>query len=984
MEIKLTINDKRTTVEASSNDDLATVLRQNGYTGVKCGCDGGVCGASKVFIDGEVEMACGVDAVDVDGSEILTIEGLGTQDDLHPIQQAFVDNFAVQSGFSTPGMIIQAKALLEENPDPTKEEVREALDDNVDRSTGYQKPVEAVLDAAACMRGETAKSDGGEDDFNYKHDDEGETKADGGAASEHAPEELEELDKYPLEYEEADNNNLSPEERASVSQSPEKDDDRKMVTGQARYTADFASEHPDLAHAAVVRSEIPHGRVTNIDTSEAEAMDGVAAVLTPDSEEVPDNRYTSAGQSYPEPSPWDMQVLNEHVRYIGDPIAAVAADDEHTAKAAAEAIEVEYEEYDYVTDPDEALSEDAPRLFEDDEVENKIVGHDYSKNRMANIEGSIGDVEEAFERDDVHVHETEWSTIRQSHANVEKHTSLAYTDEDDRHVLVTSTQVPNHTRRQLAHLFEIPIRDIRVRKPRVGGGFGGKQAMVTEPVTLALAHAAGRPVMYEASREEEFYAMRSRHPMQVRAKTAVTDDGKIEAMDLYALSNTGAYGSHGMTVAGNVGGKPMPLYSKMPNARFEAEIVNTNTPQTGAMRGYGAPQGTLAIEGHLDEVARDLALDPIEFRQKNYMEVGDLDEIAGMMGGEGAKRRIRSCGLDECIERGKEAIGWDDVEQPEEDHLSRGIGMSLSAQGTGVAGDELGAAQLMMNEDGSFHLQVGGVDIGTGADTAFIQIAAEVLGCPEEDIVVRSADTDITPFDYGAYASSTTYISGAAVKKAAEDAKESILKWGSKLLEEPVENLDTEDGKVVSEESGESVTLEDVGYEAAYGHDEREHILGKGTHCTEESPPPFAAQFVDVTVNEETGEFDVNDLVVAVDAGVIINPGMASGQVEGANHMSYEMAVSPGVTLDDEGRATINDFDDYHIPSATETPDIEAILVETHEPTGPFGAKSVAEVPTNTVPPALSNAVRDAVGVRIREMPITAEKIKADLDAQSD
>ncbi|EMA11077.1 xanthine dehydrogenase family protein molybdopterin-binding subunit [Haloarcula marismortui] len=804
-------------------------------------------------------------------------------------------------------------------------------------------------------------------------------KADGGTASQSETVEDERFEEHPLEWDEPENNHKAPGERDSVSHRTEKYDDRKLVTGQAKYTADYEERYPDLAYAAVVRSEIPHGRVTGIDTSAAEAMDGVEAVLTPESDTVPDAKYTSAGQSYPEPSPWDMRVLNEHVRYIGDPIAAVAAEDRATATAAVDAIEVSYEEYDYVTDPEDAFDEDAPQLFEDGEVENEIVGHDYDRNRMAHIGGELGDVDAALDGD-THVHETEWETIRQSHANVEKHTSLAYTNEDDRHVLITSTQVPNHTRRQLAHLFDIPIRDIRVTKPRVGGGFGGKQAMVVEPIPLALSLATDRPVLYEASREEEFYAMRSRHPMKVRAKTAVTDDGDIEAIDLYALSNTGAYGSHGMTVAGNVGSKPMPLYSKVPNARFEADIVHTNTPQTGAMRGYGAPQGTLALEGHLDEVARDLGLDPIEFRRRHHMEVGDLDEIAGMMGGEGANRRIRSCGLDECIKRGKDAIGYDDLEQPDADHLHRGIGMALSAQGTGVAGDELGAAQIMMNEDGSFHLQVGGVDIGTGADTAFLQIAAEVLGCDEDDIIVKSSDTDVTPFDYGAYASSTTYISGMAVKKAAEDAKERILDWGAKLLEEPVDVLETGDGTVYSERSGNSVTLEDIGYEAAYGDDEREHILGKGTHCTEESPPPFAAQFADVTVDETTGEFEVHKLVVAVDCGVAINPGMAEGQIEGANHMSYEMAVSEGITLDDEGRAEIADFDEYGLPSATETPPIESILVETHEPTGPFGAKSVAEVPTNTVPPALSNAVRDAVGVRIREMPISAEKIKAKLD----
>ncbi|WP_254533705.1 xanthine dehydrogenase family protein molybdopterin-binding subunit [Natrinema gelatinilyticum] len=803
-------------------------------------------------------------------------------------------------------------------------------------------------------------------------------KPDGGTAS-HQEQDVTALDDHPLEWDEPENNNLAPDERASVSQLAEKDDDSKLVTGQAKYTADYEKQFPDLAHAAVVRSEIPHGHVTSVDTSAAEEMDGVCAVLTPWTEETPDAKYTSAGQSYPEPSPWDMNVLNEHVRYVGDPIAAVAADDAETARAAADSIAVECEEDDYVLDPEEAYSEDAPQLFGDDEVENEIVGHDYSRNRMSQIEGEIGDVDGTIDRDDVHVHESKWETIRQSHAQIEKHTTLAYTDEDDRHVLVTSTQVPNHTRRQLAHLFDIPIRDIRVSKPRVGGGFGGKQAMVVEPIPLALSLAADRPVIYEATREEEFSAMRSRHPMTVRARTAVTDDGSIEALDLYALSNTGAYGSHGMTVAGNVGSKPMPLYSKVPNARFKADIVHTNTPQTGAMRGYGAPQGTLALEGHLDEVARELDLDPIEFRQRHYMEVGDLDEIAGMMGGEGAERRIRSCGLDECIERGKDAIGWDDLEQPDEEHLHRGIGMALSAQGTGVAGDELGAAQLMMNEDGSFHLHVGGVDIGTGADTAFIQIAAEVLGCPETDIVIKSSDTDVTPFDYGAYASSTTYISGMAVKKAAEDAKERILYWGSKLIEEPESNLETGDGEVYSEETGASVDLEEIGYEAAYGHDEREHILGKGTHCTEESPPPFAAQFADVTVDEETGEFEVNKLVVAVDCGVAINPGMAEGQVEGANHMSYEMAVCEGITFDDEGRSEVTSFDEYDWPTASETPTIESILVETHEPTGPFGAKSVAEVPTNTVPPALSNAVREAVGVRITDMPITPEKIRAAL-----
>ncbi|MFB6297025.1 MAG: molybdopterin-dependent oxidoreductase [Salinirussus sp.] len=969
MDIELTINGDRTTIDAG--DDLATALRDAGYKGVKCGCNGGVCGASKVLVDGEARMACGMAASDAAGSELRTIEALGSQTDLHPIQQAFVDHFAVQCGFCIPGMIMAAMDLLSENPDPSEREVRAAIDDNVCRCTGYQKPVEAILDAADRL------SDSGDDG------DPGTTVAtDGGTdtASRSDAEADEMAEKHPVEWDEPENNDLAPEERRSVSHRTEKHDDRKLVTGEAKYTADYDDRFPDLAHAKVLRSEIPHGRVAGIDTTAAEAMDGVLAVLTPDDDRVPDAKYTSAGQSYPEPSPWDMQVLNERVRYVGDPIAAVAAEDEETAAAAVEAIEVEYERDEHVLDPETAFDEDAPQLFDPDEVENRIVGHDYERNRMSHIGGELGNVDAAYDREDTHVHETEWETIRQSHAQVEPHATLAYTDEDDRKVLITSTQVPNHTRRQLSHLFDVPIRDIRVQKPRVGGGFGGKQAMVVEPIPMALTLAIGRPVLYEATREEEFQAMRSRHPMKVRARSAVTEDGDIEALELYALSNTGAYGSHGMTVAGNVGSKPMPLYSKVDNVRFSADIVHTNTPQTGAMRGYGAPQGTLALEGHLDEVARDLDLDLVGLRQDHYIEEGEIDEIAGMMGGEGAERRIRSCGLDECIERGMAAIGWGETEQPEADHRHRGIGMALSAQGTGVAGDELGGAQIMMNEDGSFHLMVGGVDIGTGADTAFVQIAAEVLGCDEADVVIKTSDTDNTPFDYGAYASSTTYISGRAVKEAAEDAKEKILDWAARMLEEPVEALETGDGAVHSEVTGESVTLEEIGYESVYGDETREHILGQGTHSTDESPPPFAAQFADVTVDERTGEFDVNRLVVAVDCGVAINPGMAEGQIEGANHMGYEMAVNEGITFDEEGRAEVDDYDDYDFPTAAESPPIESILVETHEPTGPFGAKSVAEVPTNTVPPALSNAVRDAVGVRITEMPITAEKIREKLE----
>ncbi len=771
----------------------------------------------------------------------------------------------------------------------------------------------------------------------------------------------------------------------AITESVEKYDGRKIVTGDAKYTADYRNRFSDLAHGTLIRSEIAHGYVMAIDTAEAEAMDGVYAVLTPWDDVVPDRLYSSSGQSYPEPSPWDMRVLRRHVRFVGDPIAAIAAVDRQTADRAARTINVEYEPLEAVFDTEAAMEPDAPRIFEDSEVENSQTGADYSRNIESSFGGEIGDVDSVFDREDVRVHETTLETPYQSHCVPEPHTTIAYTDEDDRHTFITATQVPNHTRRQLAHLFDIPIRDVRIVKPRVGAGFGTKQEMVIEPITFALHLAADRPVKLELSRQEEFSAVRSRHPMSLSIRSAVTDDGDIAAVDLYVRSNAGAYGTHGMTVPSNVGTKALSLYPRLPNVRFTGDAVHTNLPMGAAMRGYGAPQGHFTVETHLDEVARQLGEDPLEFRTRHAVREGDLDEVTAILKDDTRfARRIRSCGLHECIERGKEAIGWDGLTQPDEPHLHRGMGVALCAQGSGVAGKELGAAKLFMNEDGSFNLHVGGVDTGTGNDTMFTQIASEVLGCGPENVVLIAADTDIAPFDYGSYASSTTYISGRAVKHAAEDAKERLLYWGSKLLAEPAEDLETGDGCVYSETTGNRVSLEEIGYEAAYGDEEREQIMGHGHHSTDESPPPYGAQFLDVTVDERSGEFEINNLVFAADCGVVINPALAEGQVEGGQHMSLEYAISGGLEFDEDGVPQTVGFRGYGMPRTTDHPPMETILVETHEPTGPFGAKSIGELPTNGIPPALSNAIRDAVGVRLTTLPITADDVAEAVAEQQD
>jgi len=791
------------------------------------------------------------------------------------------------------------------------------------------------------------------------------------------------LQANPLEWDEPEGNRKAAAERESITEDTEKYDARKIVTGEARYTADYRERIPELAEGKIVRSEVPHGRVVDIDTSGAEEMDGVYAVVTPWDEVVPDTLYSPSGQSYPEPSPWDTRVLREHVRFVGDPIAAVAAEDADTADRATRKIDVEYEEYDAVFDVWEATVPDAPRLFEDGEVENTCTGADYERNLESHFEGELGDPEGVFEAaDDERILETEWETPYQSHCVPEPHTTIAYTDEDDRYTFITATQVPYHTRRQLSHVFDVPIRDIRVLKPRVGAGFGSKQEMVIEPIAFALHLEAGVPVKLECTRREEFYALRFRHPMQLEFRTAVDEDGDLAAMDLYVRENSGAYGTHGMTVASNVGTKAMPLYPRVPNVRFEGDVVHTNRPMGAAMRGYGAPQGMFVVEGHMDELARQLGEDPVEFRKRHAVREGDMDRAAAILKDDDRfARRIRSCGIRECIERGARAVGYGDIDQPQEEHLHRGVGMALCAQGSGVAGKELGAAQLKMNEDGSFHLQVGGVDVGSGNDTMFTQIAAEVLGCDPADVVVNSSDTDLSPFDYGAYASSTTYISGRAVEKAARDARERLLEWGSRMLDEPAKNLETGGSEVYSEETGAAVTLEEVGYESVYGDEDREHIMGQGHHATDESPPPFGAQFVVATVDAETGEYEIERMVFAADCGVAINPPLVEGQIEGGQHMSYEFATG-GTLAFEEGQPQVLGFRQYGMPRPDEQPPAESIVVETHEPTGPFGAKSIGELPTNGVPPALSNAIRDAVGVRLTEIPFEPEDVKAALDRQ--
>jgi putative selenate reductase molybdopterin-binding subunit len=688
------------------------------------------------------------------------------------------------------------------------------------------------------------------------------------------------------------------------------------------------------------------------------------------------------------------------VRFVVDRVAFVAAETAEIAEEALKAIEVEYEVLDAILNLEDSMKPDAVQIHDEPEYVN-FADSDPTRNLAAEIRIDIGDVEKGFAEAD-RIFEGEYVVPKVQQAHIEPHVCVTYWDEDDRLVIRTSTQVPFHARRMLAPVLDLPIKRIRVIKPRIGGGFGGKQEVLMEDVAAHLTIATGRPVIYEYTREEEFIAARSRHPMKIRMKTGVKVDGTITANEMYALSDTGANGAHALTVTGNTGHKSMALYvgdgeyRKSPNIRFYADIVYTNTPPSGAYRGYGVPQGYWPLDRHMEKIARAMNFDPIEFRLKNAIRPGEYHPFstAWNEGREPRPEIIHTVGLEQCVQQGKAAIGWDQKFNNEDwRNLSptrrKGIGIATVMQGTAIPYLDMGGASIKMNDDASFNLLVGATDLGTGSDTVLAQMAAEVLGVPLDDIICYSSDTDFTPFDKGAYASSTTYISGAAVVKAAEQAAERIKIRAAKMFNEQVDGETGKQGssapeykstdirlqdKMAIAPGGKSIPLTEIALDTLH-RDEQEQIMGIGSYVSPSSPPPFGAQFAEVTVDTETGQVTVNRLVMAVDSGVIVNPVTAGGQIEGGMTQALGYAVCEEMRYDPQGNAIERDFDRYHIFRADEMPELTTIFVETFEPTHPFGVKAVAEIPMDGVAPAVGNAVRDAVGVDIDDNPITPEKV---------
>jgi len=758
-----------------------------------------------------------------------------------------------------------------------------------------------------------------------------------------------------------------PTEHATIGQNLRKVDGVRLVTGSPAFTDDI--HLPGMLYGKILPSPHAHARIRRIDTRKAKALAGVHAVLT--YKDVPRVAHTTAGQAWPEPSPYDTYLLDSKVRFVGDRVAAVAAESRVIAEEALRLIEVDYEVLPAVLDMEQAMAAGAPVIHDESDARNI---YDASHNIAGYILREIGDVEEGF-REAHYLFEREFRTQRQQHCSLEPHISICWLDGDGRLVVRSSTQVPFHCRRQVAQILQLPVSRVHVIKPRIGGGFGGKQEMLLEDICGALALATRKPVKIEFTREEEFYMARSRHPQILWMKMGVKRDGTIVASDLKVLATTGAYGSHATTVQGNTGSKVLPLY-RAPHMRFECHVVYTNEPVAGAFRGYGCPQGFFAQETLMDEIAHQLGIDPIELRRKNAIRLGDLDRLSAQLGEgrEGLPRVVRSCGLPECLERGAAAIGWQLKRKRRldlHDHVKRGMGMACSMQGSGIAGIDWASAFLKMNEDGSFCLQVGASDVGAGADTVLSQIAAETLGVTLDKIVITSGDTDITPFDVGAYASSTTIISGGAVKKAAEKVRTQVLTLASRMLDAPVECLSCADNRIAA--PGKSISMTDLALHALY--QEKVQIMDGASHFNTDSPPPFCATFAEVEVDTQSGRVRVLHLATAVDLGVAINPMQAEGQVEGAVTQGLGFALTEELLLDRDGRPVNPNFLDYKIFTTTDMPKLTTILVETEEPLGPYGAKSVSEVPINGVAPAIANAIFHAVGVRLRKLPIRPEDV---------
>lgn len=754
------------------------------------------------------------------------------------------------------------------------------------------------------------------------------------------------------------------DKKSYINQRIVKKDAMALMAGKPLFTDDLTTK--DYLIVKALRSPHAFAKIVSIDTSKAKLVPGIECILT--YEDVPHIRFTEAGQTYPEASPYDRYILEDMVRYVGDEVALVAGTTEKAVNKALKLIKVEYEILTPVLDFRNA--KDHPVLVhpEEDWVSMMPVGADNRRNLCATDGYTDGDVE-AVLADCAYVVEGTYHTLANNQAMMEPFVTSTALDAYGRLVVTSATQIPFHVRRIVARALGISKARVRVIKPRIGGGFGAKQTAVSEVYPAIVTWLTGKPCKMIFTRREVMIASTSRHEMEVTVRIGADKNGRLQAIDLYTLSNTGAYGEHGPTTVGLSGHKSISLYGPLKASRFTADVVYTNTMSAGAYRGYGATQGIFALESAMDELAVKMDMDPMKLREINI--IPENVPVASYYG-----ETFKSVGLHRCLKKAKDMIGWDE-KYPVRDMGNgkvRAVGGALAMQGSGISGVDQAAVEIRLGDEGTYNLLIGATDMGTGCDTILAQMAAECLECDLDKISVHGVDTDVSPYDTGSYASSTTYVTGGAVIKTCETLKKKMTALAAEKMDCPVEHVEFDGTRFYSMEDEKEISLSDL---ADASHFNRNDVMSASESFTSPvSPPPFMAGIVEIELDKETGQVEIIDYAAAVDCGTPINRNLARVQTEGGIVQGIGMALFENIQYRDDGMMMNNSFMQYKIPTRIDMGKIHVEFESTYEPTGPFGAKSIGEIVINTPSPALANAIYHACGVRLHELPMTAERIK--------
>lgn len=750
----------------------------------------------------------------------------------------------------------------------------------------------------------------------------------------------------------------------AINQPVRKKDSMQLLLGKPVYVEDIAPK--DALTIKLLRSPHANAIVEEISVSVAKKVPGVVDIYT--WEDVPKQRFAIAGQTYPEPSPYDRLILDRHVRFVGDVVAIIAAENEKAALKAMKLIKVNYKILEPVLDFHQAKDNEILVHPEEDWLAQVPVGGDARRNLVASEVSGDGDVDAVLaDCDDVLEHAYHMRSFNQ--AMMETFRTYTELDRYGRLHVISSTQIVFHVRRILSRALGIPKSKIRVEKPRIGGGFGAKQTAVSEVYPAFVTLKTGRPAQLIFTREESQMAGSPRHEMEVRVRLGADKDGRIRGLDLYTLSNTGAYGEHGPTTVGLSGHKSIPLYTGGLEAfRFGYDVVYTNTMAAGAYRGYGATQGIFALETAVNELAEKLGIDPTLIREKNMLREGM--KMPAYYG-----ETANACALDKCMARCKELFHWDE-KYPVRDMGNgkvRAAGVAMAMQGSCISNVDVGSATVKLADDGSFNLIIGAADMGTGCDTILAQMVAECMDCSVDDVAVFGADTDASPYDSGSYASSTTYITGKAVEMACAKLKTQLCGIAAGMLGCSTEEVVFENGRVKQINTEKSVSLAEISVKDQVNNDIA--AVATASHSSPISPPPYMVGMVEIELDKDTGEVKILDYVAVVDCGITINPALARIQTEGGIVQGIGHTLFENITYDRNGRPIESSFLQYKVPTRLDMGHLRVEFENSYEPTGPFGAKSIGEIVINTPAPAIAHAIYRATGVWHRELPITPEKI---------